>query len=84
MEWSGVTATFRNNNLVRLRLNPGSQYELKNGLRPGMSRDELLNIMGYPSSISQRNYIYSENGKTGLSVEIRNNNISSITVNDVR
>ena len=84
MEWSGVTATFRNNNLVRLRLNPGSQYELKNGLKPGMSRDELLNIMGYPSSISQRNYIYSEAGKTGISVEIRNNNINSITVNDVR
>lgn len=84
MEWPGVTATFRNNNLVRLRLNPGSQYELKNGLKPGLSRDELLNIMGYPSSISQRNYNYSESGKTGVSVELRNNNISSITVNDVQ
>ncbi len=84
IEWSGVTATFRNNNLVRLRLNPGSRYELKNGLKPGLSRDDLLNIMGYPSSISQRNYIYSENGKTGVSVEVRNNAVSSVTVNDVQ
>ena len=83
IDWPGVTATFRNNNLVRLRLNPGSQYELKNGLRPGLSRDELLNIMGYPSSISQRNYVYSENGKTGISVELRNNNVNSVTVNAV-
>ncbi|MBR0044267.1 MAG: SH3 domain-containing protein [Synergistaceae bacterium] len=83
IDWPGVTATFRNNNLVRLRLNSGSQYEFKNGLRPGLSRDELLNIMGYPSSISQRNYVYSENGKTGISVELRNNNVNSVTVNAV-
>ncbi|MBQ9627751.1 MAG: SH3 domain-containing protein [Synergistaceae bacterium] len=83
-EWSGITATLRGEDITRIRLTNSSR-ELQNGLKVGMSRTALLQIMGYPSGVNGRTLSYIENGKTGLSVQMdRNDSISSITVNEIQ
>ncbi|MBQ9629616.1 MAG: SH3 domain-containing protein [Synergistaceae bacterium] len=83
-EWSGLTATLRGEDITRIRLTNSSR-ELQNGLKVGMSRTALLQIMGYPSSVNNRTLNYNENGKTGLSVQMdKNDSISSITVNEIQ
>ena len=83
LEWSGLTATLKGNDVTRLRLT-GANRELQNGLKVGMSQTALLQIMGYPSGVSNRIMQYNEGSKTGLSVQLdKNNAISSITVNQI-
>ncbi|MBQ7544864.1 MAG: SH3 domain-containing protein [Synergistaceae bacterium] len=84
VEWKGLTATVKGEDITRLRLT-GKDRELQNGLKPGASQDTLRDIMGYPSSVNNRTLNYNENGKTGLSIQLdRNNAISTITVNEVQ
>lgn len=83
-EWPGLTATLRGEDITRLRLT-GSSRELQNGLKTGMSQTALLQIMGYPSSVSNRTWNYNEGNKTGLSVQLNgSNNITTITVNEIQ
>ena len=83
-EWSGLTATLRGEDVTRIRLT-GSNRELQNGLKVGMSQTALLQIMGYPSSVNRRTMNYNEGSKTGISVQLDSNNaISSITVNEIQ
>ncbi|MCR5347800.1 MAG: SH3 domain-containing protein [Fretibacterium sp.] len=79
MDWSGLRATFHGEEVSRLQLS-NSQRELKNKLKVGMSQTALLQIMGYPSGISQGQMQYSEGGKTALTVQLSKNVIRSITV----
>ena len=82
-EWPGLTATFKGEDVTRIRLTSDSR-ELQNGLKTGMSQTALLQIMGYPSSSNNRTMNYNEGGKTGLSIQLdRNNSITSITVNEI-
>ena len=84
VEWRGLTATVRGEDVTRLRLTNSSR-ELQNGLKVGMSQDTLRQIMGYPSSVNGRTLNYNENGKTGLSIQLDSKNvISTITVNEVQ
>ena len=84
VEWKGLTATVRGEDITRLRLT-GKDRELQNGLKAGMSQTALLQVMGYPSSVNNKTLNYNENGKTGLSIQLdRNNAISTITVNEVQ
>ena len=84
VEWRGLTATIRGEDVTRLRLTNSSR-ELQNGLKVGMSQDTLRQIMGYPSSVNGRTHNYNENGKTGLSIQLDGkNNISNITVSEVQ
>ncbi len=84
MEWRGLTATVRGEDVTRLRLT-NSTRELQNGLKVGMSLDTLRQIMGYPSSVNGRTLNYNENGKTGLSIQLDSKNmISNITVSEVQ
>ena len=84
IEWRGLTASLRGDDITRLRLT-SSNHELQNGLKVGMSQTALLQIMGYPSGVSNKIMQYNEGSKTGLSVQLdKNNAISSITVNEVR
>ena len=71
--------TFRGEEVSRLRLS-NSQRELKNKLKVGMSQTALLQLMGYPSNVSQKQMQYNEGGKTGLTVQLNNDIIQSITV----
>ena len=83
LEWAGLTATLKGDDITRLRLT-GANRELQNGLKVGMSQTALLPIMGYPSGVSNRIMQYNEGSKTGLSVQLdKNNAISSITVNQI-
>ena len=82
-EWPGLTATFKNDELTRIRVT-NSQRELQNGLKVGMSQTALLQILGYPSGLSNKILQYNEGSKTGVSVQLdKNNAISSITVNQI-
>ena len=82
-EWPGLTATFKGEDVTRIRLT-SSNRELQNGLKTGMSQTALLQIMGYPSSSNNRTMNYNEGGKTGLTIQLdRNNAINSITVNEI-
>ena len=89
IEWSGLSVNLRGDEITRLSIT-GSRYELQNGVKVGMSRENLTRIMGYPSSINsaQRLVNYNEGSKTGLSVRLSSMNdnatISAITVNEVR
>ena len=84
VEWRGLTATVRGEDITRLRLTNSSR-ELQNGLKVGMNLDTLRQVMGYPSSVNGRTHNYNENGKTGLSIQLDSkNNISNITVNEVQ
>ena len=84
MDWSGLTATFRGEEVSRLRLT-NAQRELKNKLKVGMAQTALLQIMGYPSSVSQKQMQYNEGGKAGVTVQLNNNNaIQTITVSEIR
>ena len=83
-EWSGLTATLRGEDITRLRLTNSSR-ELQNGLKTGMSQTALLQIMGYPSSVSNRTWNYNEGSRTGVSVQLgTNNSVSNITVNEIQ
>ncbi|MBQ7578526.1 MAG: SH3 domain-containing protein [Synergistaceae bacterium] len=83
-EWPGLTVSFRGDDITRVRITQ-AKHELQNGLKVGMSQTALLQIMGYPSSMSNRVMNYNEGSTTGLSVQLdRNNSITSITVNEVR
>ena len=84
VEWRGLSATIRGEDITRLRLTNSSR-ELQNGLKVGMDLDTLRQIMGYPSSVNGRTHNYNENGKTGLSIQLDSkNNISNITVSEVQ
>ena len=83
MDWNGLTATLRGEDVSRLRLT-NNQRELKNGLKVGMSQTALLQLMGYPSSISQKQMQYNEGGKAGVTVQLNNNAIQNITVSEIR
>ena len=83
-EWPGLTASFRGDDITRIRITQ-SRHELQNGLKVGMSQTALLQIMGYPSSMSNRVMNYNEGTSTGLSVQLdRNNSITSITLNEIK
>ena len=83
LEWQGLTATVKGEDITRIRLNNASR-ELQNGLKVGMSQTALLQVMGYPSSVNGRTLNYNENGKTGLSVQLdKNSSISTITINEL-
>lgn len=83
VEWPGLTATLKGEDITRIRLTSSSR-ELQNGLKTGMSQTALLQIMGYPSSQNGRTMNYNEGGKTGLSIQLdRNNSINTITVNEI-
>ena len=84
VEWRGLTATVKGEDITRIRLTNSSR-ELQNGLKVGMAQKSVVQVMGYPSSVSGRTMNYNENGKTGLSVQLDGkSNVSSITVNEVR
>ena len=83
VEWQGLTATFRGDEITSIKLTNSSR-EFQNGLKTGISRTDLQQIMGYPSNTKGRTLTYSENGKNGLSVQLDSKNIvSSITVNEI-
>ena len=82
-EWQGLTATLKGEDITRLRIT-NAKHELQNGLKVGMSQTALLQIMGYPSGVSNKILQYNEGSKTGISVQLdKNNAISSITVNQI-
>ena len=82
-EWDGLTATFKGDDLTRIRIT-NAKHELQNGLKVGMSQTALLQIMGYPSGLSNKIMQYNEGSKTGLSVQLdRNNAVSVITINSI-
>ena len=82
-EWSGLTATLKGEDITRIRITNSSR-ELQNGLKVGMSQTALLQIMGFPSGVSNKILQYNEGSKTGVSVQLdKNNAISSITVNQI-
>ena len=84
LEWPGITATLKGDEITRIRLT-ASNRELQNGLKVGMSQTALYQLMGFPSGVSNRIMQYNENGKTGLSVQLdKNNAISTITVNEIK
>ena len=83
-EWSGLTATFKGDDITSIKLTNSSR-ELQNGLKTGMSQTALQQVMGYPSSTKGKTLSYNEGGKTGLSVQLDNKNIvNAITVNEVQ
>ena len=83
-EWSGLTATLKGEDITRIRVTNASR-ELQNGLKVGMSQTALLQILGYPSGLSNKILQYNEGNKTGVSVQLdKNNAISSITVNAIQ
>ena len=83
LEWSGLTATLKGDDITKIRVT-SSNRELQNGLKVGMSQTALLQIMGYPSGVSNKILQYNEGNKTGVSVQLdKNNAISSITVNQI-
>ena len=83
-EWSGLTATFKGDDITSIKLTNSSR-ELQNGLKTGMSQTALQQVMGYPSNTKGRTLSYNEGGKTGLSVQLDNKNIvNAITVNEIQ
>ncbi len=83
LEWDGLTASFKNDELIRIRVT-SSRRGLQNGLKVGMSQTALLQIMGYPSGVSNKILQYNEGGKMGVSVQLdKNNAISVITINSI-
>ena len=83
LEWPGLTATLKGNDITRIRIT-NSRRELQNGLKVGMSQTALLQIMGFPSGLSNKILQYNEGNKTGVSVQLdKNNAISTITVNQI-
>ncbi|MBR1487082.1 MAG: SH3 domain-containing protein [Synergistaceae bacterium] len=83
-EWSGLTATLKGEDITRIRITNANR-ELQNGLKVGMSQTALLQILGYPSGVSNKILQYNEGSKTGVSVQLdKNNAISSITVNAIQ
>ena len=83
LEWQGLTATLKGENITRIRVT-NSKRELQNGLKVGMSQTALLQILGFPSGVSNKVLQYNEGNKTGISVQLdKNNAISSITVNQI-
>ena len=83
-EWSGLTATFKGDDITSIKLTNSSR-ELQNGLKTGMTQTALQQVMGYPSSTKGKTLSYNEGGKTGLSVQLDNKNIvNAITVNEVQ
>ena len=85
IEWPGFSAGLRGDEITRLVLS-AARYELQNGLKTGMTRDEVINILGYPTTqnVGQRTIQYNENNKAGILIQTdRNGNVTRITVNSV-
>ena len=85
IEWQGLSAGLRGDEITRLVLND-ARYELQNGLKTGMMRDEVINILGYPTSqnVGQRTMQYNENNKAAISIQNdRNGSVTRITVNNI-
>ncbi len=85
LEWSGLSAGMRGDEITRLVLT-NKRYELQNGLKTGMSRNDVINILGYPTSTNapQRTIQYNENNKPGIILQTdRNSIVTRITVNNI-
>ena len=84
IEWSGLSAKLSGGHATQIKLT-NSKYELVNKLKVGMAQTALFNILGYPSSVSQKQLQYTEGGKNAVTVQLGGgNNIQSITVNEVK
>lgn len=84
MEWRGVSAAAgAEGEIIRLTVS-NANNRLRNGIRGGMSRDELIRIMGYPSSVANGQFRYNEANRVGVSVQFdKNGSVSSATVSRI-
>ena len=78
MEWNGLSAAFRGESLTRLRLS-AARHELSNGLKTGMAQAAVVQMLGYPTDLSQQRQMQYG---PGLSLQLNKDGVvQSITVN---
>lgn len=78
--WRGLTLTLNGETITRIQLT-GSGRELKNGVRVGMPRKDLVGIMGYPSHLVSGQWRYVESDGKGMGVQFNKDGaVSGVTV----
>lgn len=82
-EWNGMSARFDGGEIVQLRLS-AARHELINGLKTGIGKAALFQILGYPASLSQKQLRYGE-GSTGVTIQLNKDDIvQTITIDRIR
>ena len=78
--WRGLTLTLNGETITRIQLT-GSGRELKNGVKVGMPRRDLVGIMGYPTHLVSGQWRYAESDGKGMGVQFNKDGaVSGVTV----
>ena len=80
LSWRGLTVTLSGETITRLQLS-ASGRELKNGVKVGMTRKELVGLVGYPSQLASGQWRYTESDGRGMGVQFNKDGaVSGVTV----
>jgi hypothetical protein len=84
LTWQGLTAAFREgaDEVTRLQVT-SAKHVFQNGVAVGVTDETLYKSMGYPSDYRSGQLLYLEGPGQGVSVQMRNGKVQSITVGGI-
>jgi hypothetical protein len=80
--WPGLTATLRGGEVTRLQVT-SAKHVFQNGIAVGVTDEVLYQNVGYPSEYRSGQLLYLESANRGMSVQMRNGKVQSITVGGI-
>jgi hypothetical protein len=82
LTWSGLTANLRGDEVTRLQIT-SAKHVLQNNIAVGITDDMLYKNAGYPSDYRSGRLVYLESGSQGMSVQMQNGKVQSVTVGNL-
>jgi hypothetical protein len=82
LTWPGLTASLRGGEVTRLQVT-SAKHVFQNGIAVGITDEMLYQNMGHPSDYRSGQLLYLESANQGVSVQMKNGKIQSITVGNI-
>jgi hypothetical protein len=83
LTWQGLTAAFRGDGEVTRLQVSSAKHVFQNGIAVGVTDEMLYKNVGYPSDYRSGQLLYLESPNQGVSVQLRNGKVQSITVGNI-
>jgi hypothetical protein len=83
LTWSGLTANVRGDGEVSRLQITSAKHVLQNGVAVGITDEMLYRNVGYPSEYRSGLLLYLESANQGMSVQLRNGKVQSVTVGNI-
>jgi hypothetical protein len=82
LTWQGLTASLRDEEVTRFQVS-NARHVFQNGIAVGITDEMLYQSVGYPSEYRSGQLLYLEAPNQGVSVQMRNGKVQSITVGSI-